>query len=628
MPHIHCYLGDRQLVWTMITTDFLIGMAYVGISLTLWALVRKIQIQFNLVALCFGLFIAACGATHFMEIWTLWNPDYWVAACVKVITAIASVGTGIYLFQLRHAMVSVAIAAKLSEKRRLDLEALTQDLETRIAERTAEAQKTSFRYKTLTEALPQLVWSCLPDGRCDYLSKQWADYTGVPLENQLGFGWLSGVIHPDDQGRTEEHWMGAVRGLHAYDTEYRIRRYDGVFRWFKTRGTPIHDEMGEINYWFGTCTDIEDHKLTEEALRESTAMFEAIANTIPQLAWMTNADGYIKWYNQNWYDYTGTTLEEMRGWGWKLVHDPAYLENVTEKWARHLKTGEDWEDTFPLKGKNGEWRWFLSRAKASRDVDGSILYWLGTNTDITEQRKYREQLLLANQAKDELLSICSHELKTPISAMRLSTQMVLRGFNRNDSEATSPDRIKRMTQQSIRQLDRLTHLVDEILDFSRISGGKLKLKLEPYDMSKLLSEVVDRMTLLYEAMNTKFSFNFPHSPVVGVWDQLRLEQVFINLLSNALKYGQGKPVHIELQDLQSEVIVIVTDEGLGISPADQSRIFLPYERAVSHMNISGLGMGLYISSQIVEAHGGTILIESSLGKGSVFTVKLPKFSPP
>jgi len=144
MPHITCYLGKPGLIWTMFFTDMMIGTAYVGIALTLWALVRKINIPFNFVVFCFGIFIAACGATHFMEVWTLWRPDYWFSAGVKGVTAVASVasvGTGIYLYRLRHPIYMVAEAAKLSEQRRLDLEALTTDLEQRVAQRTEELER-------------------------------------------------------------------------------------------------------------------------------------------------------------------------------------------------------------------------------------------------------------------------------------------------------------------------------------------------------------------------------------------------------------------------------------------------------------------------------------------------------
>ena len=131
------------------------------------------------------------------------------------------------------------------------------------------------RFRTLAETLPQLVWTCLPDGRCDYLSPQWVAYTGVAEADQLNLDWLDVVIHPEDRDRTYDHWMGAVAGRHPYDIDYRIRRHDGAFRWFKTRGTPVRDEeTGRILYWFGTCTDIQDAIEAREALARSREELE------------------------------------------------------------------------------------------------------------------------------------------------------------------------------------------------------------------------------------------------------------------------------------------------------------------------------------------------------------------
>lgn len=142
-------------------------------------------------------------------------------------------------------------------------------------EAEARLRDSEARYRTLAETLPQLVWTCLPDGSCNYLSPQWIAYTGLSAEEQLGLAWLDRVIHPDDRQRTYEHWMGAVEGLHGYDIEYRIRDRHGVFRWFKTRGTPVRNADGAIAYWFGTCTDIQDIVEARETLARSAEDLEA-----------------------------------------------------------------------------------------------------------------------------------------------------------------------------------------------------------------------------------------------------------------------------------------------------------------------------------------------------------------
>ncbi len=623
MPHIHCYLNKTGLVWTMLITDLFIGIAYVGISLTLWSMVRKIKLAFSPVILCFGLFIGACGATHFMEVWTLWNPTYWLSASVKIVTAVASVGTGIYLFHLKHPLIKIAHAAKTSEQRRIELETLTGTLEARVKERTKELEASENRYRTLLESLPQLVWSCLPNGDCNYLSQQWVNYTGTEASLQLGKVWLEKFIHPLDYPLFQKDWQTASQKIEPFEVEFRILRFDGNYRWFKTRALPIKKGNGQIGSWIGTCTDIETEKRNELALIETKQQFESIANNIPQLAWMTDAKGFIFWYNQNWYDYTGTTLSEMQGWGWKAVHHEDHAERVMIKWRSHLDSGEPWEDTFPLRSKNGEWRWFLSRAKVTRNELGEAVHWLGTNTDITEQLKIKNDLQQANRAKDELLSICSHELRTPVTSMKISTQTFLRSLEKDPAHTLSPERIRKLVDLTDRQLDRLTRLIEEMLDFSRIHENKLVVTPTPFDFVDLLRETAQSLEEQLREAGCELKMSYPHS-LKGQWDHFRLQQVLINLLSNAMKYGDAKPIEVKLsQDGTQSLQLSIRDHGIGISKLDLGRIFQPYERAVSGNHISGLGLGLFISSRIVEAHGGSIEVQSTPGIGSTFTVNLP-----
>lgn len=149
------------------------------------------------------------------------------------------------------------------------------------------------RYQTLTEVIPQLVWTCLPDGRCDYLSRQWEEYTGIPASDQLDFNWLDRVIHPNDRERTAKHWQGAVQGLHSYDIDYRIRKHDGEYRWFQTRGTPIRDSQGKISRWFGTCTDINDLKQAQDHVSSSEKRLEMMIRTSPSFMCLLSGPNFI-----------------------------------------------------------------------------------------------------------------------------------------------------------------------------------------------------------------------------------------------------------------------------------------------------------------------------------------------
>lgn len=1009
---------------------------------------------------------------------------------------------------------------------------------------------TNQRLKTMMEVIPQLIWTTTTDGNCDYLSPQWIEYTGIPLEKQLGSNWTL-AIHPDDKERVYAEWVGATKGLHPYDVEYRIRRHDGEYRWFKTRGVPMRDSRGKITSWFGTSTDIDAQMRLEEELRaeklryefatkatyntiwdwnllnndvfwnealhsefgyprenlssnatwwyehihpedrdrvvhsihevidsddethwsdeyrfqhadghylevidrgyvvrgedgkplrmigamedrtelktkeraliekevqyrsvfESSqdafmifdskgilqetnpascrmhgysyeemigmtgkdfvhpedlhefarfvedvgagrrfsvearhlkkdgspmdievvgtrflyrgepallavvrdisdrkaaeielryqanltktitdnaasclfmmdkkghptfmnpaameltgynsideikdkplhyavhwkkpngdyypmeecpidnaqaelknvknaeeifckkdgtlypvsysitplekdgevigsvlefrditeikkaeeeqeareAEYKAMANSISQLGWMADGKGWIYWYNERWYDYTGTDFEEMEGWGWEKVHHPDHIERVVNFVKEAWKKPEPWELTFPLRSKTGEYRWFLTRAVPILDKEGNITRWFGTNTDIHETKTFTEELekarfesetarqtlhnvfmqtsaavaiwrgpelvfelvnapyletvdrreedllgvpldkafpeversLLATiekvfqtkaplelrevpatvhrrggnelgyfnltvspiidqdgsvsrlvsigyevtdqviakhqmeeltenlksalRARDEFLSIASHELKTPLTSLIMQNQIQKRLVAKDDPQAFERDRILKQMDQYGRLFGRLNRLIDDMLDISRIRTGRMNVVLEDTDLTTLVRDVTERMRPEFVAAGAgepKFESEEIHTKV----DPLRIEQVIGNLLTNALRYGNGKPVSVDIRRRGDFARITVKDEGRGISEADQKKIFSRFERAVDPSEVSGLGLGLFISEQIILAHDGKIWVESEPGKGATFIVEVP-----
>ena len=195
-----------------------------------------------------------------------------------------------------------------------------------------------------------------------------------------------GRIHPEDRDQSFALVQDALaRHAETHHVTHRILRADGEVRWLDSHGRFVYAEDGQPLRLVGVSTDVTEQRLAERALREREEEFRTMANSLPQLAWMAGPDGSIAWYNQRWYDYTGTTFDEMKGWGWKPVHHPDHLDRVTAKFVEAIARGEAWEDTFPLRARDGAFRWFLSRALPIRDPDGRILRWFGTNTDITDR---------------------------------------------------------------------------------------------------------------------------------------------------------------------------------------------------------------------------------------------------
>jgi signal transduction histidine kinase len=267
-----------------------------------------------------------------------------------------------------------------------------------------------------------------------------------------------------------------------------------------------------------------------------------------------------------------------------------------------------------------------------RGPDGQVEGVMAFAYEVTEQALARrkvealaEDLKRAVRIRDDFLSIAGHELKTPLSALKLHIQSLQQHAEKGLFGAPDPRLGERLAKAS-NQVSRLTRLVSELLDVSRISTGRLDLQLEDVDLPELLGDVIDRFSEELNRSGCRISLRSA-AHVRGAWDRLRLDQVITNLIGNAIKYGSGKPIEVSVEE-QSEVArLTVRDHGIGIPPEDKDRIFGRFERAVSERHYGGLGLGLWITHQIVQAHGGTIALQSAPGEGSSFTVELPRRPP-
>jgi signal transduction histidine kinase len=226
----------------------------------------------------------------------------------------------------------------------------------------------------------------------------------------------------------------------------------------------------------------------------------------------------------------------------------------------------------------------------------------------------------AIRVRDAFLSVASHELYTPITALRLTVEHLRR-------KTTNAESLQRLSARAERQVERLTHLIDQLLSVSRIQGGHLDLRLEEVDIGDVLRDVLDRFEDLLAQSRSELSILAP-SPVIGRWDRSRLDQVVSNLLSNAIKFGEGRPIRIEVDGQDDTATLVVADQGTGIPAERLPFLFRRFERAVSSDVVGGMGLGLYIVKAIVTALGGTVHLDSAPARGSTFTVKLPRSGPP
>jgi PAS domain S-box-containing protein len=483
-----------------------------------------------------------------------------------------------------------------------------------------KVEESEERFRQMADHAPVMLRVADPSGGCVYLNRQWFEYTGQAREAGLGLGWLD-AVHPDDAERVRANFVAANEMQVPFRSEYRLRRWDGESRWFIDSAMPRFDGAGDFVGYIGSVIDIEDRRRAEVAVRESERQFRAVVENMPGLAWSALPDGFIDYYNRRWFEYTGFTPEQMEGWGWQAVHDPAVLPQVMERWKHSLATGEPFEMDYPLKGADGVFRWFLTRVQPLRDSEGRIVRWFGVNTNVDEQQRQASALREALAARDTFLSVASHELRTPLTPLSLKLDMLAREA-RAELPSAFAGRVLAYTEATRRQVARLSSLVSDLLDVSRIAAGRFTVEREPVDLAALVREVVARFEPQAQRVGSRLVLDVPES-LEAQSDRLRFDQVATNLVDNAIKYGEGKPIKVTLSLEPGWAVLTVRDQGIGIDPAKLDVIFGRYERAVSERHYGGLGLGLYISRSVVEALGGTVSATSERGVGSAFEVRLP-----
>jgi PAS domain S-box-containing protein len=372
--------------------------------------------------------------------------------------------------------------------------------------------------------------------------------------------------------------------------------------------------------------DISPIRDAQQALARSEAQFRALADNIPQLAWMTEADGRVSWHNSRWYEYTGTTPDENCGPNWKKVHHPDHVDAMVARYLDHIRRGVVWEDTFPLRGRDGSYRWFLSRAVPLRDEAGVIQRWFGTNTDITEQRAAAEALREADQRKDEFLAMLAHELRNPLAPIAAAADFLTIG---------KPDaaRLREVTAVIARQASHMTGLIDDLLDVSRVTRGQVTLNRAPVALAALVAEAVEQVRPLIEAKGHALALDLPSDAlppdaVLVNGDRKRLVQVFANLIGNAAKYTpDGGHIGVRVDVRDDAVEIQVADDGIGMSAHLLARAFELFSQGERSADRSqgGLGIGLALARSLVDLHGGRIAAASDgPGQGSRFSVTLPR----
>lgn len=318
--------------------------------------------------------------------------------------------------RLRHYRRLAEVVADALTQRN---ESLAQEVAERreTAERLAESER---RYRMLLEGVPQLVWTCRPDGWCDYLSRQWVEYTGVPEADQLGYGW-SNAVHPDDRAMLLERWQQSVRTGEPLDVEFRIRSRSGDYRWFKTRAVRFQEPDGESK-WFGTNTDIHDQKQAEAELKESERTYRAIGESIDYGVWVCDPDGKNTYASPSFLKLVGITQEQCSEFGWGDTLHPDDAEATILAWKECVRVRGIWDREHRFRGVDGQYHPVLARGVPVEDDHGKLLRWAGINLDISRQKHAESALRELNAELERLVAERTAEFQASEERLRLAVQ--------------------------------------------------------------------------------------------------------------------------------------------------------------------------------------------------------------
>lgn len=356
--------------------------------------------------------------------------------------------------------------------------------------------------------------------------------------------------------------------------------------------------------------------------------FTALANSFPQLSWITDPQGKLLWFNRQWYDYTGLTPEQSLNNGWRQAHQPDHLNKTLHIWKAAMTTGKVYEVTHQLCRHDGVYRWFLTRAVPTRDKSGKIISWIGTCTDIEETKQIQNELILAkenleraNQLKTTFLANMSHEIRTPLASIMGFAEIL----KENRLSQIDKDRFLEMI---INNGACLSRIINDILDLSKVESGHLEVENTDMAFDHLLYEILD---LFREKANTKkiyLSLDLEsHVPTSIKSDPVRIRQILINLIDNAIKFTKDGGVKIEIQseNLTNDLCkfqILVRDTGIGLTPEQRKKLFHPFTQADNSTTrkYGGTGLGLTLSKRLAQALGGDIqILQTQVGVGTVFT---------
>ncbi|WP_170830975.1 PAS domain-containing sensor histidine kinase [Natronobacterium texcoconense] len=482
-----------------------------------------------------------------------------------------------------------------------------------------QLRESEQRFRALVTTTSDVVFSTNADWS-EMHSLEGSDF--LPDTVEEGPSWVDEYVPPEDQPRVRDAIDEAVRTKSSFELEHRIVRDDGTVAWIVSCATPLLDEDGEITRWLGAADDVTERVERECYLEDSKERLEAAAEAgavgtwewhIPDDVMVTSASFANKFGIDPDAATEGVPLEQFLS----AIHDDD-RERVERKIEDVIESGEEYEEEYRVWDDDGELRWVVARGHVEYDDDGNPVTFPGALTDITERKQFEQQLEKSNERLEQFAYAASHDLQEPLRMITSYLQLIERRY----ADELDEDGVE-FIEFAVDGADRMRNMIEGLLEYSRVeTRGD---PFESVDLDAVLADVCADFQVAVEESDAEITAEaLPR--VEGDPGQLR--QVFQNLLSNAIEYSGDDPPQVDISAVRngSEVLVSVTDEGIGIDPDDRERVFEVFQSLHAQDEHSGTGIGLALCKRIVERHGGDIWVESEPGEGATFSFSLPAAS--
>jgi PAS domain S-box-containing protein len=519
--------------------------------------------------------------------------------------------------------------------------------------RSEEALKDSIsEFRALSSSMPQIVWVLDPEGKCTYLNPRWTDYTGRPLSQSMGSGWLA-AFHPEDRPRVARA-LDRLPAADSHSMEARLARADGSYGWWLLRAIAMRDDAGKIVKWIGTSTDIDEIKAAESKLSEANRQLERhrrelryVFDMVPAFLWLKDTAGRVLHINRRAADLVGCTVEEAVG---KSIAEmfPGQAAQYEAEDREMAATGVAMSDMEQEHGPDGAVRWFQRDKVPCFDGEARVVAFMVMKQDVTDRKRDQDELRSlnaklearvrdrtaelvaahdeadkANKAKSAFLAAMSHEIRTPMSGLLGLLELL-------ELSGLQPE--QRSTLHVARESGKALNLIiDGLLDFAKVEADSVELNLAPGSVRGVVHNVSQLHAAV--ALNKGLALHVHVDEALHPmhrFDALRVGQVLNNLLSNAVKFTDRGSVSVAVavteQATPGEYVrITVRDTGIGIAPEQLGRLFRPFAQAdgQTFRQYGGTGLGLFIARRLVELMDGELRVESEPGFGTAFTVGLP-----